>query len=200
MHPYKLNGILLLIACAIMPTVTNAQYHAGTSMEIITDSNTHAQNCYRAATIAARIYYASKNEIENCSHALDYIGMTLHDRAATLVNRGIIYMALDDQQNAIRDYKSALALRPEIGEIHINIGNAYFLSRTYDLAVEEYSSAIEKNSSKSYVAYFNRGMAYENLGKVDNAINDYKYALELFPDWALPMSKLEQLQSEEASR
>jgi tetratricopeptide (TPR) repeat protein len=168
------------------------KYQHSTSMEVITD-NTHARDCYRAAGIAARIHYTSSREIENCNRALDYGAMSLRDRAATLTNRGIIFMALKDYENAIQDYSSALKLKPEFGEIYVNIGNVYYLRKVFDKAIEEYTSAIEKSTTKIHIAHINRGMAYESLGEFDNAERDYRAAMDLAPDTALPQVRLDQL-------
>jgi len=185
---------LFLAALVFLPGVTLAKGHySGTSIEIISTSNTHARDCYRAATIAARIHYTSRKELENCTFALEYTSLSLRDRAATLANRGIIYMALEDYQNAVRDYSTSLRLMPDFGEIYVNIGNVYYMGKIFDKAVQEYTSALEKNTSQGHVAHFNRGMAYEELGDFENAENDYKAALEILPEWSPPRDKLKEL-------
>lgn len=155
------------------------------------DSN--ARDCYRAASIAARIHYTSAREVENCSYALNRGAMSERDRAATLTNRGIIHMALKDYREAIADFSAALELKPEFGEIYINIGNVYYLDGAYSEAIEQYSAAIEKESTRVHVAYINRGMAHEKLGEFDNAEQDYRQAAELLPGAALPQVRLDQL-------
>jgi tetratricopeptide (TPR) repeat protein len=189
-----ITGLFLSVLLLSPGTAIAQRYYSGTSMEIVTTSNTHARDCYRAATIAARIHYTSRKEIENCTFALDYTSMSLRDRAATLANRGIIYMALEEYQSAIRDYSASLRLQPDFGEIYVNIGNVYYMGQVYDKAVLEYTTAIEKNTSLSHVAYLNRGMAYESLGDFVNAENDYKTAAEILPEWIVPQNKLKELQ------
>jgi tetratricopeptide (TPR) repeat protein len=41
-----------------------------------------------------------------------------------------------------------------------------------------YSKALEQNP-QHFKAYFNRGFAYDKLGEIDKAINDYSKALLL---------------------
>ena len=201
MRTLKICLALLLFS----PSISIAQqdkfdkYQNSTSMDVIT-GNGYARDCYRAASIAARIHYTSSKEIMNCNHALNYSAMSLRDRAATLTNRGIIYMALEDYERAISDYSSALKLKPEFGEIYVNIGNIYYLGKVFDKAIQEYTSAIDKATSKIHIAHLNRGMAYENLGDFDNAELDYRAAMELLPDAALPQVRLDQLlQKKEAA-
>jgi tetratricopeptide (TPR) repeat protein len=170
----------------------SANFKDSTSMDVITNDS-GARSCFRAASIAARIHYSSKQELDNCSYALDKSALSFRDRAATLTNRGIINIALENYENAIQDFSAALKLKPELGEVYINIGNVYFLDGAYDQAIEQYTAAIEKQSIKVHVAYINRGMAYEKQGDFDNAEQDYRYAMELLPDAALPQVRLDQL-------
>ena len=168
------------------------RYQHSTSMDVIT-GNGYARNCYRAAGIAARIHYTSSKELYNCNNALNYGAMSLRDRAATLTNRGIIHMALEDYERAINDYSDALKLKPDFGEIYVNIGNVYFLGKVYDKAIEEYTAAIEKETTRVHIAFINRGMAYEHMGDFDNAESNYRAAMDIVPEAALPQVRLDQL-------
>jgi tetratricopeptide (TPR) repeat protein len=102
-------------------------------------------------------------------------------------------MALESYDEAIADYSKALKLKPEFGEIHVNIGNVYFLGKVFDKAIEEYTLAIDLETTKIHIAHINRGMAYESLGDFDNAESDYRAAMEMFPNAALPQVRLDQL-------
>ena len=194
MNLFKVFIILMIL----VPGMTIAQdskferYQHSTSMDVIT-GNSYARTCYRAAGIAARIHYTSKKELMACDMAMNFGAMSLRDRAATLTNRGIIYMALENYESAIKDYSDALKLKPEFGEIHVNIGNVYFLGKVFDKAIEEYTTAIELETTKIHIAHINRGMAYESLGDFDNAETDYRLVMELFPDAALPQVRLDQM-------
>lgn len=167
-------------------------YQHSTSMEIIT-SNSYARDCFMSASIAAKIFYSSSDEVDNCDFALNFSTLTLKDRAATFTNRGIIYMAVGDYRSAIKDYQAALRLKPDLGEIYVNIGNVYFMGKVFEKAIEEYSVAIEKETSQMHVAYINRAMAYESMGDFDNAEIGYRTAIELAPDYPLPQVRLELL-------
>lgn len=187
--PYKLLYLLLLL-----PTIVLAQsrMHDATSMEVLSGNN-YARDCYHAASIAARIHYTSRPEVENCDYALDFGAMSLRDRAATLTNRGIIHMALKNYDEAIQDYSAAIRLKPEFGEIYVNIGNVYYLGKFYEKAIEQYTLAIDKATTKVHIAYLNRGMAYEHLGNFDNAEANYRAAMEIIPNAALPQVRLDQV-------
>lgn len=57
-------------------------------------------------------------------------------------------------------------------------GNAFSISKRHNEAVDAYNKAIELNPEFA-VAYNNRGLAYNNLGNYQRAIDDYKIAARL---------------------
>jgi tetratricopeptide (TPR) repeat protein len=183
----------MLVLASMLPAVSHAQYFNTTSMEVFSANASEAKECYRSASIAARIHYTSRRDLDNCNFALDHTALSLRDRAATFANRGIVYMAMEDYQRAIQDFTTAMRLRPDFGEINVNMGNVYYVDKSFAKAIAEYTTALEKKTSREFVAYLNRGMAYENLGDYDKAEADYRSAQEIMPDWVLPQLRLEQL-------
>lgn len=194
MNGFRLNTAVLVAAITASPLVFGTNHYDSTSIEVLSGDNTQARHCYQSASIAARIHYASRNDLENCDYALQRTALTPRDRAATLANRGIIYMSLDEYELAIKDYTDAIALKPEFGELNVNIGNIYYLGKAYDRAVTEYTAALDKKTSRPYVAYFNRGMAHESLGNLTSAETDIKTALEMVPGWVAAQKKLDEVQ------
>ena len=75
----------------------------------------------------------------------------------------------------------------------MNLGNLYLLGQKYDVAIQQYTTAIELTLTKNHIAHFNRAMAYENNKEFDNAEADYRRAIELSPEWVLPQLRLERL-------
>jgi len=66
---------------------------------------------------------------------------------------------------------------------HLERGNIYFNNKAYDMAITEYSEAIQLNPNFT-TAYNNRGNAYYNKGDYDRAIADYTQAIRLNPNFA----------------
>ena len=63
-----------------------------------------------------------------------------------------------------------------------------WFNKAYDvnsliLKIEYYTKAIELNPEYTY-AYYNRGIAYNDLGQYQKAIDDYTKAIELNPEYA----------------
>ncbi|MCP5146280.1 MAG: tetratricopeptide repeat protein [Gammaproteobacteria bacterium] len=182
-----ITALLMSVLCA------NVQ---GQSVTIF-GGNSLARDCYRNATMAVKLSdFVSHSAIEPCDTALEHGDMSMRDRAATFVNRGIIYANMQLYTDAVRDYEKALKMRPDFAETYINRGNIFFLGRAYLRAIEDYTTALEKMSSDNlHVAYLNRGMAYERIGDAALAEQDYRRALELSPGWTIATDRLGKLLS-----
>ena len=178
---------LLLLLLVMLPANANAQ-----SMSVI-GGGSYARNCYMASTLTIQLNSASREDIQECDLAILHGRLTRKDLLATYVNRGILYGAMEDFQKALKDYRTAIELGPKTGEVFVNLGNLYLLSKKYDVAIQQYTTAIELTLTKNHIAHFNRAMAYENNKELDNAAADYRRAIELSPEWALPQLRLERL-------
>lgn len=175
------------VLLVFIPTLAMTQ-----SVTILGD-NTDARDCYFAAQIAVQMQSSSKSDVTTCTRALQTPQLGQRDRAATYINRGILYVALEDYQAAIDDYAKAEELHPEFGALHVNRGNLYFMGQAYDSAIREYNIALQMGVRQQSVAHLNRGMAYEKLGRLREAMADYQQALELAPEWLLVRDKLERV-------
>lgn len=166
---------------------------AGAQSMTVLGGDSYARECYTAATFAALMHSASREDLETCTNALDYGKLSTRDLLATYVNRGVVYVALEEYQKAARDYATALNLEPRSGEVYVNRGNLSFLDKAYSEAIAEYTKALELGLAKSHIAHFNRGMAHEHAGDLADAEADYRRAAELAPEWAQPQAKLDLL-------
>ena len=185
-----LTRFILLLLLPILIVLPIAAYTQ--SMTVI-GGGSYARNCYMSSTLAIQLNSASDADIEECNQAILHGRLTRKDLLATYVNRGILYGAMEDYQKALKDYRTAIDLGPETGEVYVNLGNLYLLSQKYDVAIEQYTTGIELTLTKDHIAHFNRAMAYENNKEFDNAEADYRRAIELSPEWVLPQLRLERL-------
>jgi Trypsin-like peptidase domain/TPR repeat len=64
-------------------------------------------------------------------------------------------------------------------ETSVNRGNDRLANGNYQKALEDYTNAIQGNSSLA-IAFFNRGLAFYNLDQKDRAIADFSKAADLF--------------------
>lgn len=145
------------------------------------------RDCYRAAE-AAR---GQRDGLETCDRALADEALSANDRAATLVNRGIVRMQARDLTGAILDFDAAIRTRPATAEAYVNKGIAliHLGGRDRD-AVALLTLGLAKNPTRPEVAYYVRGIANEQLGATREAYEDYARAASLKPEWAEPAAQL----------
>ena len=184
---------LRFVLRVLLPVLVFLPINAYTQSMSVIGGGSYARNCYMSATLAIQLNSASRENIEECDQAILHGRLTRKDLLATYVNRGILYGAMEDYQKALKDYRTAVELEPDTGEVYVNLGNLYLLSQKYDVAIQQYSTAIELTLTKNHIAHFNRAMAYENNKQFANAEADYRRAIELSPEWVLPQLRLERL-------
>src|SRR6267378_2355421 len=64
-----------------------------------------------------------------------------------------------------------------------NRGNAYEAKRQYDLAIQDFDSAIKRNPNDA-AAFYSRGSTYFAKGQTERAIQDFDSAIKLKPNYA----------------
>lgn len=147
----------------------------------------YARGCYEAAEEKR----PTRQALRVCDSALMDEGLDLSDRARTLVNRGIIRMQARDIDAAIADYDAAIRIAPDTAEAYVNKGLALLrMGDRHDEVVTLLTEGLIRNPARPEVAYFNRGMAHELLGRTREAYEDYTRAVELAPDWREPAMEL----------
>lgn len=93
-------------------------------------------------------------------------------------NKGVYGKAIEYYSLAIEADDLA---RKDLAHVYNNRGAAYKNMEFYDLAIDDYSTAIRLK--KDYArAYYNRGIAFGSKGLLDDAIKDYSTALRLKPN------------------
>lgn len=86
---------------------------------------------------------------------------------------------------AIKQYRKALNLDPDLAEAHLNLGWSYALKRCeYDLALQETLEAIRLKPDL-YLGYRNLWWIYRLQKKYDKALETLKKAIQLEPDNAI---------------
>jgi tetratricopeptide (TPR) repeat protein len=131
--------------------------------------------------------------LANCNAALaDKI--RAEDRTATLVNRGIILSASGQTAAAIADFDSALARDANLTDAYISRGSAQMRARNFSQARADFDTALTMGTRHTAIAYFNRGMASEEMGDLAGAYRDYRRAQSLAPNFAPVQAELARFQ------
>ena len=180
----------LLVAAALAATGSGTAADAAAT---ILGGSSAGRDCY----LAAEFKRETKASLDTCSRALDLDSLNRRDRAATLVNRGIIHMQARDLENAVADYRSAIAMDPALAEAHVNLGIALLHRGGQDkAAIDSLTRALEMKPDRPEVALYTRAVAHEMLGNVREAYEDYAAAAALAPDWKEPAEQLKRFSVE----
>ena len=144
-----------------------------------------AQSCYEGADKGL----SPHDYIPLCNMALTSI-LTPRDRAATLVNRGILKLANKDARGSFADFNAGLSIRSDMAEGYVDRGASLIMMKRYDEALAEITKGIAMNAKRPQLAYYDRGLANEALGNVQAAYEDYKQAQLIDPYFEEPGNEL----------
>ena len=171
--------IALIAAAAIFPaTAANAA--------ILTVGGPLANLCYKSALSGDGRSFA----VEVCSRALTEEGLADTDRAATLVNRGIVYMSANRFDYADGDFDAALRLTENLPDGWLNKGFLRLRQGNGREALPLIQRGIDAGAGNMAKAIFARGVAHEQMGQFELAYADLKRAQELAPRWSMPRDYL----------
>ncbi len=145
-----------------------------------------AHSCYDAALHGR----ADSIAVRSCDDALSDDRLSRHDRAATYVNRGILYLHRHSADDAAADFSSAVRIEPDLAEAYTNRGNLMLQRGQYAEAKAAYDQALERNPVDPAKSYYGRAIANEELGDVRAAYQDYRQASQLDPFWNAPRLEL----------
>ncbi|MEQ9316801.1 MAG: tetratricopeptide repeat protein [Henriciella sp.] len=129
--------------------------------------------------------------LRTCRDALAARDLSRSDRAATLVNTGILEMRRGDSSEALALFEQASVLDTDLPDIRINIAAAQIRGGTPDLALDTLSEIESVAPSQRHIALFNRGLAYWHLEDFGRAYADFSRAAELRPDYAAALNMLD---------
>jgi len=147
-----------------------------------------AHGCFEAAERARPL----RDALRLCDSALLAPDLAPADRAATLVNRGIVNMQARRAAAALADYDAAIALAPGNAEAYVNKGIALLnIAGREGEAIDQLNAGLARGPIRPEIAYFSRAMANETLGRNRDAYEDYGRAARLAPEWSEPAEQLQ---------
>lgn len=156
--------------------------------------STLARECYEAAMSGSGTGAAL------CERALAGDQMTDRDRAATLVNRGIVYNTARQLDLAVADFDAALKINPNLGEAYLNRGNAHFWQHNYAAAIADFGKAIDLKTASLDYAHYNKALAEMNVGKFEDAKADLTAALAITPGFKVASDRMAEVNKVLAAR
>jgi len=174
-----MKSVLLVLALTAMAAT------AAEAQTVFSFGSGPGQACY----LHARFGLNPADGVKNCTLALQD-ALTTSDRAATYDNRGILLNQQGHFDDALSDFQRAAALRPDLGDAYINIGSILIRRKSYEEALAQIDKGMALGASFPHVAYYDRALALELLGRYKEAYADYKKALEIEPNFSMASERL----------
>ena len=153
--------------------------YAGSAFaQISVIGNRYARECYIEAI-------ADGANSDPCDKAFELGMLVGRDLAATYVNRAVVRTNARNLEAALADLERAESLRPELGEIYASRGNVLFYQNDFEEALAEYDRSIVAGMKKIHAAHYDRGLALERLGRIEEAKEAYRRSIALAPEFEL---------------
>jgi tetratricopeptide (TPR) repeat protein len=174
------------VAAAVFTTVAALAGAASANTVSVSVRSTLAKSCSQAA-IAGN----SENRVlSDCTRALSEEPLDKRDRAATHVNRGVVYMLRGDYRSALADFDHAVGLNAGLGEALVDRGIARIALGSVPEGITDIDQGLALGLATPEQAYYHRAIAREQLNDPRGAYLDYRRAAELKPGWATPRREM----------
>jgi tetratricopeptide (TPR) repeat protein len=125
-----------------------------------------------------------------CTEALNEEYLSAHDRAGTMINRGVMESSKGQLDDAMADYEASIKIDPTLGDAYVNRGAALISQKRYADALVDINKGIALGVSYPHLGYYNRAVAEELLGQYRESYYDYKHVLELEPNFTKASDEL----------
>jgi tetratricopeptide (TPR) repeat protein len=158
------------------------------SASVFVVGSSDARLCYQAADSPLN---PTVRDVRRCDDALLRENLSQYEIVATHVNRGILRLRRGLVEAAITDFDEAIRLDPQQAEAYLNKGTALLQRDNPTEALQLYTVALERDTSRPAIAHYGRAIANEQLGNVRQAYADYQRASQLAPDWNDPRVELQ---------
>ena len=92
-------------------------------------------------------------------------------------------------EEAIKHFRQALQVRPDLAEVHFNLGLALKSQGELDDAIKYFRQALQLNPDLAK-AHNNLALALTMTGQLDKAIEHFREAVRLKPDYLEPLNRM----------
>ena len=122
--------------------------------------------------------YRKNGELKNASADIDkFLSLYPADKGAIRM-AGLLKAASGDNLGAIGYYSENIRLNPGDAGCFNDRANAYFISKSWDWAIKDYSMSLDLDPANSEV-WLNKGIALINSGKEADACHDFRMSFNL---------------------
>jgi len=126
------------------------------------------------------------NSVTLFEHAINVTG---HNSTAQL-NLGAALAVQGKIEKAVKHYKAALKIKPDLAEAHLNIGIYSRGEGKFDDAVNHFLKVLNGKSDHAAAAHFELGDTLEEKGDLPQAVKHYLEAIKIRPGYAKAYNNL----------
>jgi len=184
-------GTLAVTIAAGLATVGPAQAEVmfvdGSYAELCSMAAHHPDDYIRIVITGSRLGLAP---IEACNRAISGVDLNLDNIPGSYNNRGVLWFAEGNYAQALEDFTEAVRLNSKLAQAHVNQGYTLTAMERWSDSIDAYSKGIALDAEEKAKAYFNRGVAHEELGNITQAWRDYQQAAAIDPAWEAPQLEL----------
>jgi tetratricopeptide (TPR) repeat protein len=105
---------------------------------------------------------------------------------------GLAYRCVGKADQAISEFKRAIALNPKLSEAHNDLGIEYEKKGLYDEAIKEFEIALGLTNQPSHI-YYNLGLAYTQKREYNKAIQSFQNLLKYQNKDTINLTKIQKL-------
>jgi len=175
------------IALTVVLTLLGALVPNPGQAQTLIVSDGHAADCSRLV-LKGRFDQAT---LDLCTLAIENDPLRRQDAARTYVNRGVVHLRRGSLDKSANDLDVAEQLMPDLAETFVNRGAVLMKQGRWTEAIAQFDHGIRLKPEEVEKAYFNRGMAREQVDDLSGAYADLKMAATLKPDWQAPKAEME---------
>jgi arylsulfatase A-like enzyme/Flp pilus assembly protein TadD len=184
------NNVQLKISLARSLAGIGQQEKALGICQEILDDETIVRNPENAGVLSSvGILLTEMNHLDQALQVLEQASSMDESNPQAWNYLGVVYYRQNDFDQALRAYQKAVELDPQFASAYNNLG-ALYLRRSLEQkdpslivqAVDAFNRAIS-NDSRLASAYNGRASAYKFSNRANDAIRDWKKALEIQPDF-----------------
>lgn len=135
--------------------------------------------------------HAAERSFRNAANRSTRLAVPYNDYGNFLQRKGRI-------MDAVANYQRALALEPRNADVLNNLGSALYKAKRYDEAIASLKDCIKMDVNHQ-IAYTTLGLAYEELGNLEEAKKVYAKAVEVAPNLAYTELAKERLDNDVAA-
>ena len=129
-------------------------------------------------------YYGQEEQnkaIANYSKAIEFAPAYV----TAYTNRGLSYAMQGKVNESLADFETAIGIDPEYMQAYYYRAFTYHREGDYRKAIDDFNIAmtLTQDQSETATIYYNRGRAYKELNRLDDALSDYSQAIQVNPNY-----------------